>query len=291
MEYSAEKKLRSLAKKLEELIPDGSTPQNVYDSLRQVMISQRDYFRLHDTQFILRLVLYIYSLKKTGDFILGQNMFEHLFFASLFSTNNQNYQESCYDCGGDGYINCDDCDGGGTVTCTNCDGEGDEPCPDCDGTGETYDDDEHEVKCDNCEGSGVVTCYTCDGEGTEGCQSCASDGTVRCDDCDGNGEIDTDEIVYDVYYMCSWNEDFYNRCEMKENTDEPTLSNSEFFKLEKDSIILKYYEDHSEISVELYDDVFYCFGVNRKDEINLKEDLDLDSQFRVELFHQMTYYY
>ena len=42
MEYKAEKKLRSLAKKLEGLI-HGNTPKLVYDGLVDVMVSQKDY--------------------------------------------------------------------------------------------------------------------------------------------------------------------------------------------------------------------------------------------------------
>ena len=68
MEYKAEKKLRSLAKKLEGLI-HGNTPKLVYDGLVDVMVSQKDYFKMHDVDFLVKLIFYIYSFKKTGDFI------------------------------------------------------------------------------------------------------------------------------------------------------------------------------------------------------------------------------
>ena len=67
MENRTDNKLKSVAKKLEDIIPNGSA-QTVYDNLQQTMRGQRDYFETYSAASVFKLTLYIYSLKKTKNF-------------------------------------------------------------------------------------------------------------------------------------------------------------------------------------------------------------------------------
>ena len=55
MEIKAEKKLKSLSRKLEALI-NGVTPQSIYDDLIPIMKKQSDYFKIHDKDFLVSLI-------------------------------------------------------------------------------------------------------------------------------------------------------------------------------------------------------------------------------------------
>jgi hypothetical protein len=136
--------------------------------------------------------------------------------------------ETCEQCGGDGWEECSNCDGSGkdecrycdgngTEECHSCDGEGTEECRYCDGKGtetETEEDDEGdevevEVECVHCDGegaercrdcggSGNFDCGTCEGTGYEECNSCDGSGSNNCDYCGGSGEVESDEYYYNV---------------------------------------------------------------------------------------------
>jgi len=86
-------------------------------------------------------------------------------------------QESCDYCGGDGEISCSDCGGDGEVECSECGGSGE--------------DDEGE------------TCSNCDGSGKSECDSCGGSGHEDCYDCGGTGEqqkSDAYELKLDIYF-------------------------------------------------------------------------------------------
>ena len=66
-------KLKRLAKNISELLPDTSkSPQQVFDLFAgRIYDSQEDYFRALGGEAIVKIVLYIYSFKETGDFKMG----------------------------------------------------------------------------------------------------------------------------------------------------------------------------------------------------------------------------
>jgi hypothetical protein len=74
MQNRTDNKLKSVAKKLEELIPEGNA-QIVYDKLREVMRSQKEYFETYSALSVLKLTLYIYSFKKTKNYLIQLNFY------------------------------------------------------------------------------------------------------------------------------------------------------------------------------------------------------------------------
>jgi hypothetical protein len=308
MENRTDNKLKSVARKLEDIIPNGSA-QTVYDNLQQVMRGQRDYFETYSAVSMLKLTLYIYSLKKTKNFDLADSIMDDLFFASLFATNNNIHKEECDYCYGSGQNNCDECDGSGRIMCGTCDGEGEETCETCDGgemmdcqtCGGSGEDEEGEScgncggegleKCDDCDGKGITTCYNCAGDGEVDCSNCSGYGSESCHNCDGVGEIETDKIEYDVYEICSWDSDLYNILELKLDEEKPAISDENFTKFNKSVIILNQTGANDEFNIELVEDAYYCFGLDKKDEINLSSDLSLNRRkFSLSLNHYIGNY-
>jgi len=289
MEIKAEKKLRSLARKLEELI-DGVTPQSIYDDLVQLMKSQSEYFKLLDKEFLVGLIFYIYSYKRYGSFEMGQKMVKDLFFANFIAPANENYMKTCDNCGGDGDIECGECYGSGQVDCHNCDGVGKVDCDDCGGTGELEDDDaesEEEVyhTCSFCAGTGQVECDACDGDKVESCGECRGNGRESCDYCDGTGEVESEELVYYVYEICAWSKNIYDRCELKMNTDEPTFSEDEFYRFRNAYVLLHHFDDHDELIDNLETDELYCFLLEKDD-----ADLDISNSMKIMVHGYPEYY-
>ncbi len=292
MDYKLEIKLRKLAKKLEEIV-SGNTVQSVYDNLRVLMKSQSDYFERFNAISVLKLTIYIYSLKKTRGFESAEHMIENLFFASLFASSNENYLDTCDYCDS-GMVECNSCDGSGSQECSQCDGEGDVTCDECDGDGEIPSDDEEEedyVKCDECNGKGTTSCWNCAGDGTVDCGDCEGYGRDYCDTCNGNGEVETDDLVYNIYEICSWDKELYNILELKENEDEPALDDDEFSKYRTSSIILNESEEHNEFAIDLEPDAFYCYGLDMAYDLNLDSDITLRRyDFRVATHHYLGTY-
>lgn len=287
MEDKREMKLRSLSKKLEGLMQHNARPQHIYPTLVGLIKSQPDYFKLFDVKFLIELIFYIYSFKETGDFILGKKMVDNLFFASFLVPSDKNHVEGCDSCGGDGVENCSECDGTGNIECDNCDnngeeecyecdGEGWESCDTCDGTGEDEEGNEcnecggsGEVTCDVCNRKGKITCNVCDGDKDISCNECQGNGYFTCSECYGSGDLETDELLYDVYEICSWSKDLYNRCELLCNTDRPTISSEDYDPLKDDFILLNMFEDHAELIDDLKTEDFYCFDVSKLQDTDL----------------------
>ena len=275
-----ENKLMSWAKNLDELIPNSENPQTIYDSCIQIFSSRRDFFIHMPTDFLMNLIIYIISYKKTKDFLLAKKIISNYYFIGLLETAGEYHKDSCNDCGGDGYHTCYDCDGSGSEQCDNCDGEGKVKCsecggdnmmqcPDCDGTGMEDDDTE----CDNCDGDGLIDCTecksgteecdVCDGDGTVTCSTCYGDGSQNCDDCDGTGEIETDEYTYTIYNICSWDENFNNICELRMDTFDAVGEGDKILESSENKIVLYYSEFHSELDSEINFDKLYCFAFDK----------------------------
>jgi hypothetical protein len=269
-----EEKLKKLANKMVGLFPeDFKSAQECYDQFRTVYKQQFDYFQNFDPSNILKLVLYIYSIKNTGNFKLSENILNKSGFASLFIMEPDYYQTECDDCSGDGSFRCDYCYGDGTINCNNCDGDGTVSCDTCDGTGKVEEDGE-EIDCDTCYGSGVITCDECGGSGNDECNHCGGDGFENCSTCDGDGQVETDEHEYKYYVIITWNSFIKDKCELESGTMTPAFSEYDFDRLRDEYIVLGYDEEHSEFRSAVLPDDIYC--ANYEDEPKLHKSYSRD---------------
>jgi hypothetical protein len=241
-------KLKRLAKNISELIPDNpKSPQEVFDSFsKNIYESQKDYFNALGGDSIIKIILYIYSLKETGEFKMGDNMINRLSFASLFFTSGNYSQMPCDSCSGDGVVECDYCNHNGLASCEECGGDGTdsdgEECGDCGGQGEVY--------CNNCGGNGGITCSSCD----------------------GTGEVESDEVEYNYSYICTWNNEIKNLCELNEGTTEPAMSEYDFDRLGDDYITLFYTEEAAELRSFVDTNVLYCVSYLDEPRLGLQSD-------------------
>lgn len=228
-------RIKKLAKNVSELLPDDpKDPQDVYDTFSPVYHKQADYFRNLGAENIIKLVFYIYSLKSTGDFSLGDKMINNLSFISLFTTSGNYADEECRECAGSAMVRCDYCGHDGRTECQTCDGTG-------------YDSDDVSV-CDDCQGNGDVYCDECGG-----------DGEIRCDECSGTGEIETDRLHLEYYYICTWSEEIKNVCELEVGTKEPVMSEYDFDRLRGDNYLtLSYQGGESELRSFVDVNEMYC---------------------------------
>jgi hypothetical protein len=261
-------KLQKLANKMIGLFTESrfESPQNCFESFKKIYSQQYDYFSNFNAPSIIKLVLYIYSLKNEGNFKLADRMSNNLGFASLFIHHGKNYETECPSCNGDGRNRCRNCGGDGDVECGHCGGDGQTTCETCGGGGTTYRDGEEE-DCDECGGDGEVTCSECGGSGTYNCNWCGGSGHNDCHDCNGEGYVETAEYEYEYYVIVTWNKFIKDRCELRVSTREPALSEESFDDLRNDFIIIGYEEDHSEFRSWVESDKYYC--TNYDDEPDL----------------------
>jgi hypothetical protein len=269
-----DEKLKKLANKMVGLFTeDFKSAQECYDQFRTVYKQQFDYFQNFDPSNILKLVLYIYSLKNTGNFKLSENILNKSGFASLFIMESDYYQEECDDCSGEGTIRCDNCYGEGTTQCGNCDGDGTVSCETCGGDGKVEEDGE-ELECDECAGSGEVSCDECGGGGNEECNYCGGDGGENCSTCDGDGQVETNEHEYKYYVIITWNSFIKEKCELESGTMTPAFSEYDFDRLSDEYIVLGYDEEHSEFRSDVTPNDVYC--ANYEDEPELHKSYSRD---------------
>ena len=258
------KRLEGLSKQLlSSFMKVGETPSEMYTALCQLGFKQKIYFENFEPSDFLKLSLMLYSLKSTGNFQLAYQIFEKLFFAVLYTDSGESYDEECEECGGDGRTSCDLCDGNGRTTCDECDGDGTVICNECDGEA-SVETPEGSEDCENCDGEGLVTCDNCDGDGTMICIECDGDGGIYCQECDGDGSINGESNYLEVLLICSWDDQLYNQCELKEGKPEPVISVEDFFNLESKMINLKKEMIGSlefEMGDWVNDEYLYCFNV------------------------------
>lgn len=228
-------KLQRLSLKLLDLFPNTiRTPQEFFERFKVIYKQQKDYFINFEPSDIIKLIFYVYSQKNTGNFKLAELMLNKLGFASLFITQGNYNIQDCPECYGDGEIKCHICSGDGEVTCEECNGSG--------------------------ENSMDITepCDVCDGDGTTDCLECNSTGKEVCDVCDGQGEVETNELEYDYYVICTWNTFIKDQCELRAGTLEPALSEYDFDRLRDDFIILGHEENHQRFIKEIQPNEVYC---------------------------------
>jgi hypothetical protein len=114
-----DERIKKVAQKLHKSIKNYNDVSEVYEGVRTIALQQTDYFSHFGPDFLIKLTLYIYSLKTTGDFKLGEKMVNNLSFIQLISTNNIHSVSECKTCGGDGYTRCGRCKGYDVIECQN----------------------------------------------------------------------------------------------------------------------------------------------------------------------------
>lgn len=264
-------KLKKLVLKIEDdfSYEESHSLNDFWTKFKKYASIHKDYFRRLKPDDFIKLFFYLYSFVKTKNFELSEKILENLFFAQLINRTNQTQIEDCESCSGDGYQECDYCEGTGNEECRDCDGTGEEECPDCDGTG-TIDEEEGKVTCSDCEGSGRIVCRNCDGEGTETCRECGGDEKMECDQCDGSGDIeDESSFEYYTFFICSWNPNFYNLCELNENTFEPVISEEQWNTSINTYLILHEESGYKALTEDLQNDELYCMYVSDNPKMSL----------------------
>jgi hypothetical protein len=253
-------RIKRLARKMEGIIPYPDNLQHLYDNLGELMFKQKDYFEHINPVDRIKLLFYIWSIKLTKDFAVGEDLLNRISFAHLFYTEGSKYVETCDECGGNGYERCDVCDGTGKLSCDECDGSGEVDCTSCDGDGREMGDNKWEP-CSDCEGTGKEACSDCDGNGEVNCNGCGGDGDINCNSCGGDGDIQTDEFDYNLYFICTWSKSLQERCELTENTLEPAVSEYTFDELRPQYIILSLNNElHLEFVEEIEVNEVYCIN-------------------------------
>lgn len=248
-------RLIKLAKKLVDLIPFAETPTDVYVSLLSIAKNQKEYFfdMLGYDNFVkLSIILWFKKIDKEGNY---DDLFNKLEFITLFSHRDEESFSECTKCDGTGEETCSHCNGTGTNYCNYCAGAGEIECVNCDGTG--YDDDND--PCILCRGKGVKDCRNCD-DGTEDCKNCRGFGTKTCSSCDGIGEIVSDNKIYYVTQIISWDSNLNEKSKEKKGTkkfliSEDSLSNN------FSHITIAQVPDETEIPDDFKSDYFYVLNV------------------------------
>lgn len=247
-------KIKKSASKLQDLVNHYNNPNEVFNDVRTIAVSQRDYFNYLGPYVMIKLTLYIYSLKKTGNFTLGEKMINNLTFSNLLTTNNELSIKECKSCEGSGEITCQRCEGHMTIE-----------CPKCEGSGESDDnDDDENYNCEKCRGDGEISCPSC------------NRGEEICPKCEGSGEIESeDEVSYITYFIVTWNKQIKNLLELRVKTLEPVMSENQFFKLKDEFIVLS--ELESSAPLDVLENEMYCINYSDNPQLYLQGNMSIRS--------------
>ena len=260
-------KLKIVVKKLyPNFRVDVDTPQEFYRIIQQIFNKHKDYFSKFFTPYdLIKIALYMYSLKIHGSFDWADRTMENLVFIVAFDTEKEPSVEECPDCGGSGNAECDYCDGSGRNECSECDGSGNAECSFCDGDGEI--DGE---RCDDCDGTGKVSCDNCEGDGYVYCNGCGGDGSINCGECDGSGEIESDtNFNYTTYEICSWDSSLNSKAENVVQTFEP-LADSDIidYTEKRNFFVFNSFISEAELSEDVESNELYCLYVTETPELS-----------------------
>jgi len=259
-----DERIKKVAQKLQKSIKNYDDVGFVYQGVRMIAMDQTDYFLHFGPDFLIKLTLYIYSLKKTGDLKLGEKMINNLSFIQLLVTDNEPSIKECKSCGGSGMEICDRCKGIGFIECPKCDGDGEVSCEWCDG------DDSEE--CDECLGEETMNCDKCGGEGGIHCPTCKGESETVCETCGGEGEIvDEYEVVYEIYFIATWNKQIQDLCELRAETLEPVMSLTRFLRLSDEFLELIRWENSGPLKVDK--DQMYCIHYSNEPEMYLQKNM------------------
>jgi hypothetical protein len=205
-----EEKLKKLSIKIKDLV-GGSAPQSIYDSLTYFATKQEDYFKYLGPHNFIKLLFYIYSIKTTKNFDLGDKMINNLSFIRLVNTEGTNTVETCSYCDGVGVVNCDECDGTGSIE---------------DIQGHYYDDT---IECGTCRGKAFST----------------------CPNCDGDGEIELKRFYdFYIEDIVTWDRHISNMCELREGDNLSVFSVQEFDNLRNEYITLFIKGDSAPLDIQ-----------------------------------------
>ena len=244
-------KLKRLATKMEGLIPNPKSPQHMYLEFSRIAFKQNDYFKSLKAENAIKLMFYIYSLKRTGNFALGEKILNDLFFAHFLVSSGEYAETTCSVCSSYGTVDCENCENGINV------------CEDCDGAGEVEHDGED------------FACETCDGDGEIKCENCEATGQVECPACEGTGEVTSEtDINYEVLFVCSWNKKLYEECYAFEDEERPITDGMELIQ-DEDTIVLKSISDQGPIKDTLKPDKLYCIYLANEPELGFTNDMKI----------------
>lgn len=248
------------------------TPQDYYEKLSDIAVKQKIYFNLMSGSDLLKLSILSYLYNTRGNFDLASKLFNNLFFAFLFEDSGEPHTFECVECSGDGDVTCSDCDGDGNITCDECNGTGMVDCSECDGTGENSEGN----PCNICDGEGEVECDECGGRGDSDCPNCYS-GSETCPTCRGNGTLEGEGNNLKLSFICSWDMDLKNRCEMYAHTSTPVISSEGL--AENNEIIVLDFSDWGEedfVNDDIEEEMVYCW--------EYLDDVDLKVSGKMKLF-------
>jgi len=253
-------KIKRLATKMEGLFPNPKSPQHMYLELGRVLFTQKDYFKKIKVENVIKLMFYIYSLKKTGKFELGEKILNELFFAHFLVSSGEYAETTCPACGSYGEVDCEYCQEGG-ITCEDCEGEG------------SIEVDGYQERCE-----------TCDGDGEIKCEDCGGTGQVECPTCEGTGEVQSEtDINYEIIFVCSWNKELYEECYAFEDEERPIKDGQDLIGGE-DTIILKTISDQGPIIGRLKPDKLYCIYLADEPQLDFTNDMKIMTKFPMRYF-------
>jgi len=259
-----DQKAKKVAQVLQNSIKYSDSVNEVFFGLRQVAQEQPDYFNHFGADFLIKLAIYIYSLKTTGDFKSGEKMVNNLKFAQLLTTNNESLIVVCKSCGGFGFTKCKECKGYEVIECPECDGNGEVSCEWC---------DEYDIEggCEECDGKETVDCKECQGDGVIDCPSCDK-GEKVCEKCEGKGEReDQFEVVYTIYFIATWNKKIQDLCELRVKTLEPLMSDQTFYGLNDEYLQLDMWDSSAPINID--NNKIYCIDYSDEPKMFLRKNM------------------
>ena len=82
-------KIKKLAKNIVDLVPDPDSLQDLYDNLVHIMNKQSDYFRLISPENQIKLLFYIWSLKRSNNFEIGEFLLNQIENLKYLECSNQ----------------------------------------------------------------------------------------------------------------------------------------------------------------------------------------------------------
>jgi hypothetical protein len=261
-----DERIKKVAQKLQKSIKNYDDVGSVHQGVRIIARDQTDYFLHFGPDFLIKLTLYIYSLKKTGDLKLGEKMINNLSFIQLLVTDNEPSIKECKSCDGSGMEICDRCKGIGFIECPKCEGDGEVSCEWCD----AYNSDE----CDECLGEETMNCDKCGGEGGIHCPTCRGESEIVCQTCGGEGEIvDEDEVDYEIYFIATWDKQIQSLLELRVGTLDPIMSEYQFSELSDKYLELSNYESAAPLNVS--ENEMYCIDYSDEPQLFLEKNMSI----------------
>ena len=100
-----ESKLKSIARDLYQDVKHSETPSDVYVNVMEIVTQQKDYFVDYiGLENVLKIIIYCWSLIKSGDFALGEKILNEMLFVVFLDSDLEHPIMECDDCGNSGRI-------------------------------------------------------------------------------------------------------------------------------------------------------------------------------------------